>query len=245
MANLLLLLAAGPLSLFVKARTAKSKIVYGCILATGFLACFLIGSRFVILLPFLFLPFLLLFGGMRKRTFFVLAGTFLTISAVFFTLLPGKILREKNYESVYYRVEGVPAALHIVKQHPFFGIGIWAPREPYLKDYKITSNLVDRKRFMRSVKRIETSDNVLTTMMVGFGLVPTLVYLGMMGGYCRRLFRVVKIKRESGILHPVIALSLAASLIHFTLHDGLLYPQINWFFHLFIGLLPLGTANQE
>ena len=245
MANLMLLLAAGPLSLLLRSASWKERAVWGCVVAVGFLACFLIGSRFVILLPFVLLPLLLLTGALRKRVAAVLLGAFLAVAALFFTLLPDKVLQMKNYESVFYRVEGIPAALHIVKQHPFFGIGIRAPREPYLQDYQLHFDLVDRDLFMEVVRKIGTSDNVLTTMLVGLGLVPTLVYLFMMGGYGLRLIRALKVRRESGLLHSAIGICLVASLIHFTLHDGLLYPQVNWFFHFFIGLLPLAAHVRE
>lgn len=239
MANILIVLAVGPLSLFVRARTLGIKAVYLGILSLGFLATYVIGSRFSILLPFTLVPFFIGFGSVRKRYITVVAILFLIVAALFFAQRPSKTLRLHNYESVFYRVEGIPTAIHIVKQHPVFGIGLRASREPYLKDYEIHSDLTDKDNYMRVVKNNVTSDNMLSTMAVGLGLLPTLIYAGMLAAYARRLTASLKNSREDGFANSMIGLSLICCIIHFSIQDGLLYPQVSWYFHLLIGLIPL------
>lgn len=239
MANVLLLLAAGPLSLLIGASTYKMKSLFLVVLSLGFMACMAVGSRFVVLLPFVLLPLLVVLRVVRKRYALILLVVALVTASVFFTLRPEKILKLRNYDSVYYRVEGITASLHIVQKKPFFGIGIRTPREPYLEDYQMHFDLTDRASFMNVVRTNVTADNMLMTMLVGFGIIPTLLYVGMLCLYGFRFSRVVKGQQNGGIGVSAIGVSLAASIIHFIIQDGLLYPQINWFFHLFIGLIPL------
>jgi O-antigen ligase len=97
---------------------------------------------------------------------------------------------------------------------------------------------------MRTAQRIGSFDNVWTTMLVGFGVLPTSVYLAMLLGYFLRFVRATKTSRKGLHIHA-IGLSLLACMVQFLIYDGLLYPQISWFFHFFIGLLPLGTAHRE
>lgn len=239
MANVLLLLMAGPLSLFVKARTWQRKTVWLFVLFLGFLACFIIGSRFVILLPFVLLPLIISLKFIKKRYGFLALTLALLAATAFFVLQPSKILHMKNYESVFYRVEGVPASLHIVAKKPWFGIGLRTSREPYLEDYEMHFDLSSRELFMNVVRHNVTADNMLTTMLVGFGIVPTLMYVTMLGLYGRRLIYSLRFPQGNGLAMSAIGLSLAACIVHFAVQDGLLFPQVNWFFHFFIGLVPL------
>lgn len=237
MANILLLFAAGPFTLFNRAASWKGKTLATGILALGFGAAYLIGSRFVILLPFVLLPLL---GGFRRiKPLHLLGGMllFLTIAAAFFHQLPDKVLRLHDYESVFYRVETIPTAMHIVPQRPFFGIGLRASREPYLKDYELQTGLTSTKGFMDVIRKNVTFDNMLTTMLVGTGLIPTLLYLVLLATYCRRLLLSQKNIPKSGLTYRAIGLAVTCCLIHFLVHDGLLYPQINWNFHLLLGLV--------
>nr|WP_287410377.1 O-antigen ligase family protein [Pseudodesulfovibrio sp.] len=239
MANVLLLLMAGPLSLFIRAHIWPRKVVLLFLLFLGFFACFVIGSRFIILLPFVLLPLIIGLKFINKRYGFLALLLAVLAATAFFVHQPSKILHMKNYESVFYRVEGVPASLHIVAKEPLFGIGLRASREPYLEDYELLFDLSSRELFMNVVRHNVTADNMLTTMLVGFGVVPTFMYLGMLGLYGRRLFYSLCLQQKRGLATPAIGLSLAACIVHFAVQDGLLFPQVNWFFHFFIGLVPL------
>lgn len=239
MTNMLIVLGAGPLTLFVRTKNWRIKLLSLSILSLGFCAAFIIGSRFTILLPFVLFPILTFSGYIKKRYSTLAIVLFLGLAALFFTLRPSKIPQLKNYESVFYRVEGIPTAIHIVKQHPFFGIGIRASRAPYLENYTILSGLTDKTSYMRIVKNNVTSDNMFTTLLVGLGLIPTALYMGMIGIYSTRLIKTFKLPQKEGLANTMIGLTLVCCLIHFSVQDGLLHPQINWYFHFMIGLVPI------
>nr|WP_319543120.1 O-antigen ligase family protein [uncultured Pseudodesulfovibrio sp.] len=236
MANMLIVLAVGPLTFFIRAKTKGKRIIWLGMLSLGFWAAYLVGSRFTILLPFVLLPLFACFGCIRKRYTCVATVIFLGVAVFFFFQNPSKMLHLKNYESIFYRVEGVPTAAHIAKQHPFFGIGLRASRAPYLEDYEMHSDLTDRDTYMRVVRNNVTSDNMLSTMVVGLGLLPTLLYVAMLAVYGRRVVSSFEPAQCGGLDNRMIGLALFSCLIHFTIQDGLLYPQLSWYFHLLLGV---------
>jgi len=236
MSNMLIVLAVGPLTFFMRAKTRVKKTIWLGVLLLGFGAAYLIGSRFTILLPFVLLPLALCSGCMCKRYTFAATLLFLGVAAFFFSQNPGKLFYLKDYESVFYRVEGVPTAMHIAKQRPLFGIGLRASRVPYLEDYEMHTDLTDSYSYMAVVESNVTSDNMLATMVVGLGLLPTALYIAMLTAYGRRLVRSFWVGRDAGLDYRMIGLVLFCCLVHFTIQDGLLYPQISWYFHLLLGV---------
>jgi ABC-type uncharacterized transport system YnjBCD ATPase subunit len=42
----------------------------------------------------------------------------------------------------------------------------------------------------------------------------------------------------------VLLLPLTASLLHFQFFDGLLFPQLSWFFHILLGLIPTVSGKE-
>jgi hypothetical protein len=238
MANMLLLLAAGPFTIFIRARSWKIKALAVGVLALGFVAAYLIGSRFIILLPFVLLPVFGAFRFMRRRFLLAAGVLFVIIASAFFDQMPDKVLKLHNYESVFYRIEGIPTALHIAKQNPLLGIGLRASREPYLKNYELHFDLTDMKTYMGVIRGNVTSDNMLTTMAVGAGMIPTTLYLIILAAFAGRIYRSLDRDPDAGLSHVAIGLCFTCCLIHFIIHDGLLYPQIGWYFHLLIGLIP-------
>jgi predicted membrane metal-binding protein len=50
----------------------------------------------------------------------------------------------------------------------------------------------------------------------------------------------VALKLPLGYFPPLaLFLPITAVLLHSILYDSLLYPQVSWFFHLLLGLIPL------
>jgi O-antigen ligase len=231
----LVLLSAGPLYLLLTG-SGWTRLVPAVLLCLGYLLCFLAGSRFLVLLPFLLIPIVTV--ALRVRIRGALIGFFgaLVLALVFFTLNPGKIPSYSNYESTFYRMEGVPASWEIIKQHPLTGIGIYSPRTQYLKDFRPYFGMVSRDVYLAVVQRNVTPDNIYVSLAVGIGVPLALAYFVLLS---RLLWRFAtrmamgEINHAAGnaILFPVLA-----TLIHLAIYDGLFYPQICWFFHLLVGI---------
>nr|WP_321258599.1 O-antigen ligase family protein [uncultured Pseudodesulfovibrio sp.] len=237
LSNLLLLLAVGPAT-FLMRGPLYIKAACATILSMGYFACYIVGSRFTVVLPILLLPLMSILKLLRFKWLLIAGIPFLAAACIFFIQKPEKILKIHDYESVFYRVEGLPAAIHLIKKHPFFGIGLRTEREPYLEDYKMTFDMTSRERFMLVVRKNVTQDNMLMTLLVGLGIIPTLLYLGLIWAYLRRLIKAIKTQRDGPLNSIALAFALCASVLHFSVQDGLLYPQVSWLFHLLIGMIP-------
>lgn len=206
------------------------------LLILGGVVCFLAGSRFVILLPFALIPVYVLFKSLTLRTAGLVLVASAIVAGVFFTVFPAKVLRTVNYESTYYRVEAFPATWVIVQENWLLGIGIRTPRTDYLENYTPASGLVSREQFLAVLDRNVTWDNQYLSLLCGVGVPLTLLYLYLAGqplaGYLRRAWR----GEVDAPTERALTFALLASVIHFAVHDGLYYPQINWFFHLLLGV---------
>jgi hypothetical protein len=144
----------------------------------------------------------------------------------------------------YYRVENFPFSWSIAKTHPWFGIGLRAPRKGFLESYQVKYPGVSKEQFGHTVDEIVSADNLFLTLMVGLGFPFTLTYLAALGILLARLIRLVFRPPAGMVFHPLVLLfPLTVALVHFQLFDGLLFPQSCWFFHLLLGLIPFGAGN--
>jgi hypothetical protein len=193
-AGTIVLLSAGPIHLACTG-SRPWRAAAALLLAAGYLVCFLAGSRFVVLLPFVLIPGFLLLRRAHLRL--ALAGLALSIAlaAAFFSLYPDKTMRLVNYESTYYRVEAFPATWAIVKEHGLWGVGLRTPREPFLQDYEPVSSIVSKNAFMGTLGRNVTWDNQWLSLLTGVGVPVTLLYLVLLSALLARLFRRVR-RRE-------------------------------------------------
>lgn len=235
LAGTLLLLSAGPINLAFTG-TRPWRAFAALLLAAGALVCFLAGSRFVILLPFALIPVLALLRNVSLKH--ALLGTLASaaVALAFFSMYPGKVPRLVNYESTFYRIEGVPAAWEIIKQEPLLGIGLRTPRRSYLESFEPPFGTVSKKNFLAVVDVNVTWDNQFLSLLVGIGVPLTLLYLGLLGRMLHTCLGRVR-RRELGPgVEQALAFALLATLAHLFVHDGLLYPQINWFFHVLLGV---------
>jgi len=235
LAGMLLLLSVGPVYFFLSG-TRALRMAALVLLGLGYLAGFLAGSRFLVLLPLVLIP---LFAGQKRLPRRVaLAGLAATLLLVlcYFSLYPREIPRLYNYESVFYRAEGYPAAWAIIKQKPLLGIGIRTPRVEYLKSFKPLWGIVGAKRYMRVIQRNITFDNQLLSLLVETGVPATLLYLGLLGYLLRRYRGNIRAGMVDRPSEGALTFALLASLIHFLVCDGLYFPQTNWFFHVMLGL---------
>lgn len=235
LAGTLVLLSVGPIYLVGQVGRLQ-RFIGVTLLLLGGLVCFLAGSRFVILLPFALIPVYIAFKSMTLRCAF--AGVLISalVAGAFFLAYPDKVLRVQNYESTYYRVEAFPATWEMVKRHGLLGVGIRTPRKPYLEDYQPVSGMATKEEFQGTLERNVTWDNQYLSLLCGIGVPLTLLYLYLAGRllatYLRRAWR----QEIDHAAERALTFALLASVIHFTVHDGLFYPQISWFFHLLLGV---------
>jgi O-antigen ligase len=235
LAGTLVLLSVGPIQMLRQEGRFRRAAAVGLLVAGG-VACFIAGSRFVILLPFALIPVYIAFKSLslKRALAAILASTL--IAGTFFALYPEKVLRAQNYESTYYRVEAFPATWAIMKQHPLLGVGIRTPRKPFLENYQPVSGMATKAEFDGTLERNVTWDNQYLSLLCGIGVPLTLLYLYLVGRplatYLRRAWR----QEIDHATERAITFALLASVIHFAVHDGLFYPQISWFFHLLLGV---------
>jgi O-antigen ligase len=235
LAGMLVLLSAGPVKMALDEGGWRRVLAVGLLLA-GLAVCFLAGSRFVVLLPFVLIPLMALLHNIRLR--YSLAGILLSLglAAVFFTYYPAKVMHLVSYESTFYRIGGAPAALEVTRQAPWLGIGLRTPRRGYLENFTPPFGTATREEFLRVVDTNVTWDNQYLSMLCGVGAPLTLLYLwlagGMLLGFVKRARGSV---RDRGA-QAALTFALLATFIHLFVHDGLLYPQIDWLFHVLLGV---------
>jgi O-antigen ligase len=140
-----------------------------------------------------------------------------------------------SHFNILYRLELYPFAWHIYQKHPVFGIGLRPyTHERYLSGYRSHQNL---KFFPQSVKIFQTFDNMLVTAFVELGTLMTLVYLALItliiARYCRKL-RPFSQSRNVDLYRLLVIIGFA---VHSMTYDSLLFPSINWLFHVQMGIL--------
>jgi O-antigen ligase len=149
-------------------------------------------------------------------------------------------------ESLYYRIENFPFSWKIAREHPWFGIGLRAPRDKFLENYVPVYHHVTKEQFAQSVKGVVSSDNTLLTFMAGLGFPFLIIYTGSVIILVGRLIGMCLRADSSLAFNPLaLLLPIVASLLYSLLFDALLFPQICWFFHIFLGLIPFRGRDRE
>lgn len=163
-----------------------------------------------------------------------------------------RIATHKNYkyskgsQSIYYRIENFPFAWKIAQAHPWFGIGLRAPRDKFLKNYVPAYHYVTKEEFAKSIRGVVSSDNTLLTFMAGLGFPFLIIYTGSLIILVARLAGIYFHGEASLAFNPLALLvPIAASLLYALLFDALLFPQICWFFHILLGLIPFQSRRLE
>lgn len=241
LANTIMLLFYGPIAMVLSRR--RWQIILGILaLCLGYLVFYLSGSRAGLLMPVALSLLVLGLGLVRLRYLFIISIPLAAIIVTFFYNFPSKRPRLENYEASYYRIENYPFSWHIAVQHPWLGIGDRSPRDKYLKGYKLKYPYVERRYFVKTLKRVVTSESVVLTFMVDKGFPFLIIYLSGVIYLFWRLLKIVRGKIGAGGLYlPPLALffPISACMLHCLVYDGLLYPQVSFFFHLLLGLIPV------
>lgn len=237
LATKVLLLWFAPLTLLVGGSpTVRAAAVL--LILVSYVVFFLSSLRSAMLIPLALCLVASMHGRLAFKHLSWIAVVLVIVIGNFFYRLPKEKLG-KEYEPAYYRVESYPFSFHIASKHPFLGIGLRAPRDEYVQDYEINYPYVTKEKFVDSVTTIRSSENIFLTIMVELGIPFLLLYVVSLIVMMRRLLRWMRLPVTHGALAPVaLLLPLTAALLHGLVFDVLLHPQVNWFFHVLLGLIP-------
>lgn len=242
LADRMMLLSFAPL-IFVFWGKRSVSVASVIILVLSYAAFYLSNLRSAMLIPLALGLLAFLFGIIRLRYFAALLVPLVVILVCFFYQLP-KLKIGPEYEPAYYRAESYPFSWHIAAKHPVLGIGLRAPRQQFLEDYEIKYPYVTKEKFAESVNRLVTSENIFLTFMCELGFPFVILYSGCVLILFVRLARMARNAQQATFVPAlVILLPVTAALLHFQVLDGLIHPQISWFFHILLGMIPSRIDN--
>jgi hypothetical protein len=238
--NLILLLSFAPLTLL--GQKSRPLVVLGIVLLGLSYVTLCLSERIsVVFIPLGVCLVGALFGTLRWKYFLLIGLVMAMVVGVFHQKI---IWHKLSMAYPAYRVENFPFSWTIAKKYPWFGIGLRAPREQFIRDYTPSYPAVTKEQFSRTARDIVSADNQFLTLLVGLGFPFTLTYLAALGFLMAKLVSLAFKPPPGLVLHPLVLLfPLTVALIHFQFFDGLLFPQSCWFFHLLLGLIPLRTAT--
>jgi O-Antigen ligase len=175
----------------------------------------------------------------RRRKYLI--ATLLIVTTLVFSVQGWRLYTRLNpnvprYASILQRVELYNFALHIWETHPFMGMGLRPMTHArYLKDYhQLNKNLTD---FPQSVAKLQTFDNMLLTAFVEFGSLMTLAYLGLVIVILVRYIRALRSSPGAAVTDWYRLLVIVGLAIHSMSYDSLLFPPVNWLFHVQLGIM--------
>lgn len=242
LANVIFLLSFAPLTLLGQ-RSRPLRLSGAVLLGVSYFLLCLSQRLSVVFIPVGLGVLGLLFGALRWKH---VVAAFLVI-AVIIGLASQQISWFKlNKEYPYYRIESIFFSWSIAKQHPLLGIGLRTPRERFLKDYRIKYPFDTKEQFARDVASIVTADNQILTFITGLGLPFTFIYCLAVLALLTQLIRLAFRPPPGQVFSPrALLVPLGLALMHWQLYDGLLFAQSSWFFHILLGLIPVGLAAPE
>lgn len=249
-ADRVILLSFAPLALLFS--RSRGLVVLGLILLTLSYVVLLVGGKTAqmesaVFIPVAMLLLAVLLTEVRSSSVLRFSITLAVLFVMASTLGNHISYRSSNVQkghlSVAYRVENVFFSWEIVKKHPFLGNGLLAPRNSYLEDYELRYPYHDKDFFVKWTGELRTSENIFLTFMADFGLPFVIVYTVALLALLFMLLRRVFHPPPESVLPPlVILLPLAGALLHYQVLDGLVHPQLCWFFHVLLGLIPTSAA---
>jgi O-antigen ligase len=180
----------------------------------------------------------MLFRGHRLR--YLAGALLLAVGLVVFTQGP-RLVRRLNPNilpqfSILFRLESYPFALHVWEKHPIMGIGLRTfTHQRYLSDYQ--QYFVKIKQFPHFVAELQTFDNMILTGFVELGTVMTVLYLGLVILIVIKYYRTLRFFPDSTAIDWYRLLILLGFTINSMIYDSLLFPPINWLFHVQLGIM--------
>ena len=235
--NLILILSFSPLTL-VFHYSGYGRIFGILLLGAGYLVFFLSGERSAVLIPLGLTAMAYLVKGVRLKHVVPSAALMAAASILLYANIPSYQLRGDHWR-VFFRIESYPFSWHIAKKHPWLGSGLLAPQEPFLEDYHPHWPHINKGQFKAVLRRCLTPENIFLTFASQLGLPLMLVYSGCIMFLMARLLALAARGRSETVIPPLaLLLPLSGALVQNLIFDGLLFPQLCWFFHLLLGLIP-------
>lgn len=180
----------------------------------------------------------MLFHGRRLR-YLALAGLLaLALMLAFHAprLLARLDPKIQAHSTIRHRLELQNFAWHIWLKHPVMGIGLRPfTQARYLSDYQQHNQNLDT--FPQAVANLQTLDNLFLTSLVELGTVMTLGYLGLVLFILVKYCRTLRSRPESSRTDWYRVLVLLGFAIHSLTYDSLLFPPLNWLFHVQVGIM--------
>jgi O-antigen ligase len=240
--NLIFLLSFAPLALLGQ-KSRPLKVSGAVLLGLSYVLLCLSERLSVVFIPMGLGVLGVLFGALRwKHLVAALLVIALTIGLFSQQILWFKL--SKEYPS--YRIENFFFSWSIAKQHPLLGIGLDTPRGGFLKDYQVKYPYTTKEQFAVDLANIETADNQILTFISSLGLPFTLIYCLAVLALLAQLIRLAYRPPPGSVFSPrVLLFPLGLALVHWQLYDGLLFAQNSWFFHILLGLIPVGATVPE
>ena len=240
--NVVLLLLFSPLALLVHRRILV-RILGAMSLAGCYAALYISGLGGVelgVLIPMAMLIPAFFITMARPGSRYALLVVLLIVAAVtahYVTRISSENFSGSQYQAE--RLEFYTFSLHVAEKHPFLGIGLRAPRDEALADYRVWHPNFTDKQFAAEVKRLVTSQNMFLTFMVGFGVPFALLYLAALGVLYGRLTRTTWRPPPEQVVPPMaLLIPVTGCILHFLTMDIMLMPQVAWFFHVLLGMIP-------
>ncbi|MDQ7783351.1 MAG: hypothetical protein RDU20_10755 [Desulfomonilaceae bacterium] len=245
-ANKVILFSVAPLALlFMKSAGLKAMAI--CLLILSYIVL-LLGGLTSGLESAVFIPVVMLLlavfvwevrsTGMRRL------GVMLAVLLVMSSALGNHLFHqgsrlEKGHISVAYRVENLFLSWDIATQHPWLGNGLLAPRHEYLRDYEPKYPYIDKRFLDEWTDMLRTSENVVLTCLADLGFPFVILYTGVILTLLFMLLRAVFHPPREYVFHPAaLLLPIVGALLHYQVLDGMVHPQLSWFFHILLGLVP-------
>jgi O-antigen ligase len=235
--TLIILLSPGPVRL-IGSKNFLIKLLGWLLVLLGLILIFYTHKRGTKLALAAMLVVGMLYHGRRLR-YLAIAGLLalaLTLAFQAPRLLARLDPKIQAHSTIRHRLELQHFAWHIWLKHPIMGIGLRPfTHERYLSDYQQHNKNLDT--FPQAVASLQTFDNLFLTGLVELGTVMTLLYLGLvlliLVKYCRKL----RSRPESSPTDWYRVLVLLGFAIHSLTYDSLLFPPLNWLFHVQVGIM--------
>ncbi|MEJ2717338.1 MAG: O-antigen ligase family protein, partial [Deltaproteobacteria bacterium] len=141
------------------------------------------------------------------------------------------------------RIENYSFSWHIAKEHPWLGMGLGSPEKVQeLNGYEVHHPaLKNNKNYAAYVKWMptKTMDSIFLTFLSDLGIPFLIVYLFALVGLLARLIGTALRPLRESAMHPlVLILPITGIVAHSVIDDTFIYPQVCWFFHILLGLIP-------
>ena len=241
----ILLLAFGPLALSLSSKK-KLRWLSLTALAVGYVVLVWAGrtsgmESVAMIPPGLCLLFIALRPWSWKKLTVLIAVLLFMSVALGILLRVNAVNFGKAHISVAYRLENIMFSWHIATKHPGLGVGLWAPRDAYLKDYQIGYPYLTKDMFTKWTRELRTSENTLLTFMTDLGFPFLLLYLAAVLVILWKLLTASLTEGRYGIPPAALLLPVVGVFLHFQVYEGVFQPQVSWFFYALWGLAPAAT----